>query len=54
MDITALAQAYGAKIHRVSSMPELRAILNTEADGLEVLQLSISRPTKDIAFLRSL
>ena len=53
-DITALAQAYGAKIHRVSSMPELRAILNTEADGLEVLQLSISRPTKDIAFLRSL
>lgn len=54
VDITALAQAYGAKIHRVSSMPELRAILNTEADGLEVLQLSISRPTKDIAFLRSL
>ena len=53
-DITALAQAYGAKIRRVSSMPELRAILNTEADGLEVLQLSISRPTKDIAFLRSL
>jgi len=28
--------------------------LNTEAAGLEVLQLSISRPTKDIAFLRSL
>ena len=54
VDITVLAQAYGAKIHRVSSMPELRAILNTEADGLEVLQLSISRPTKDIAFLRSL
>ena len=53
-DITALAQAYGAKIRCVSSMPELRAILNTEADGLEVLQLSISRPTKDIAFLRSL
>ena len=53
-DITALAQAYGAKIRRVSSMPELRAILNTEADGLEVLQLSISRPTEDIAFLRSL
>ncbi len=53
-DITALAQAYGAKIRRVSSIPELRAILNTEADGLEVLQLSISRPTKDIAFLRSL
>ena len=54
VDITALAQAYGAKIRRVSSMLELRAILNTEADGLEVLQLSISRPTKDIAFLRSL
>ena len=54
VDITALARAYGAKIHRVSSMPELRVILNTEADGLEVLQLSISRPTKDIAFLRSL
>lgn len=53
-DITVLAQAYGAKIRRVSSMPELRAILNTEADGLEVLQLSISRPTEDIAFLRSL
>ena len=54
VDITALAQAYGAKIHRVSSMPELRGILNTEADGLEVLHLSISRPTEDIAFLRSL
>ena len=53
-DITALAQAYGAKIRRVSSIPELREILNTEADGLEVLKLSISRPTKDIAFLRSL
>lgn len=53
-DITALAQAYGAKTRCVSSIPELRAILNTEADGLEVLQLSISRPTKDIAFLRSL
>ena len=53
-DISALAAAYGAKIRRVSSMSELRAIVNTEADGLEVLQLSISRPTKDIAFLRSL
>ena len=53
-DITALAQAYGAKIRRVSSMLELRGILNTEADGLEVLYLSISRPTEDIAFLRSL
>ena len=54
VDITALAQAYGAKIRRVSSMLELRGILNTEADGLEVLYLSISRPTEDIAFLRSL
>ena len=54
VDITALAQAYGAKIRRVSSMLELRAILNTEADGLEVLQLCVSRPTEDIAFLRSL
>lgn len=53
-DISALAAAYGAKICRVSSMSELRAILNTEADGLEVLHLSISRPTEDIAFLRSL
>lgn len=53
-DITALAAAYGAKIRRVSSMSELRAVLNTEADGLEVLHLSISRPTEDIAFLRSL
>ena len=53
-DISALAAAYGAKIRRVSSMSELRAILNTESDGLEVLHLSISRPTEDIAFLRSL
>ena len=53
-DISALAAAYGAKICRVNSMSELRAILNTEADGLEVLHLSISRPTEDIAFLRSL
>ena len=53
-DITALAAAYGAKICRVSSIPELRAVLNTEADGLEVLHISISRPTEDIAFLRSL
>ncbi|WP_315579549.1 2-succinyl-5-enolpyruvyl-6-hydroxy-3-cyclohexene-1-carboxylic-acid synthase [uncultured Actinomyces sp.] len=53
-DIVALAAAYGAKIRRVNSMSELRAILNTEADGLEVLHLSISRPTEDIAFLRSL
>lgn len=53
-DISALAAAYGAKIHRVSSMSGLRAILSTEADGLEVLHLSISRPTEDIAFLRSL
>ena len=53
-DISALAAAYGAKNRRVSSIPELRAILNTESDGLEVLHLSISRPTEDIAFLRSL
>ncbi len=53
-DISALAVAYGAKIRRVSSMSELRAIVNTESDGLEVLNLSISRPTEDIALLRSL
>lgn len=53
-DIAALAAAYGAKTRRVSSMSELRAIVNTESDGLEVLHLSISRPTEDIAFLRSL
>ena len=53
-DISALAAAYGAKSRRVSSMSELRAIVNTEAEGLEVLHLSIPRPTEDIAFLRSL
>lgn len=53
-DISALAAAYGAKSRRVSSMSELRAIVKTEAEGLEVLHLSIPRPTEDIAFLRSL
>lgn len=53
-DIPALAKAYGVKTRSISSLAELREILTSQVEGLEVLHLPISRPTKDIALLRSL
>ena len=53
-DIPALAKAYGVKTRTISSLTKLREILTSQVEGLEVLHLPISRPTKDIALLRSL
>ena len=53
-DIPALGAAYGVKTRSISSLTKLREILTSQVEGLEVLHLPISRPTKDIALLRSL
>jgi len=53
-DIPALGAAYGVKTRTISSLAKLREILASQGEGLEILHLPISRPTKDIAHLRSL
>ena len=53
-DIPALGVAYGVKTRTISSLTQLREILRSPVEGLEILHLPISRPTKDIAHLRSL
>ena len=53
-DIPALAKSYGVKTRTISSLAKLREILASQVEGLEVLHLPISRPTEDIAHLRSL
>ena len=53
-DISALGAAYGVKTRTISSLAKLREILASQGEGLEILHLPISRPTKDIAHLRSL
>ena len=53
-DIPALAASYGARVHSISSMSQLREILSLPSNGVEILHVPVSRPTKDIAHLRSL